>query len=48
MKKIFPLILFLIAAIVAVGLMYQMNMWKWIVVYWVTLTLKNGYDLWRD
>ena len=46
MKKLFPILLFMIALIVAVGLFYQMNMWKWIVLYWTVLTIKNGFDLW--
>ena len=47
MKKLFPILLFMIALIVAVGLAYKMNMWKWIVLYWTVLTIKNGFDLWR-
>ena len=47
MKKLFPLLLFMVSTIVAVGLIYQMNMWKWIVVYWVVLTIKNFYDYLR-
>ena len=33
-----------ISARVAYGLYKKLNMWKWIVLYWVTLTLKNAYD----
>ena len=29
------------AAWVAFGLARKQNMWKWIVLYWVILTLKN-------
>ena len=28
-----------IAAVVAAGLMRKKNMWKWIIAYWVVLTL---------
>ena len=45
MKKMFPLLLFCISVIVMVGLLYQMNMWKWIVGYWAVLAIKNGFDL---
>lgn len=48
MKKLFPILLFMISFVVAVGLAFQMNMWKWIVLYWTVLTIKNGYDIWRD
>lgn len=33
------------ACLVAVGLARKQNMWKWIVLYWVILTLKNACDL---
>lgn len=45
MKKLFPLLLFLISLTVAAGLVRQLNMWKWIVMYWIVLTVKNGFDL---
>ena len=45
MKKLFPVLLFCISLTVAVGLFYQLNMWKGIVLYWVVLTIKNGFDL---
>ena len=48
MKKLFPILLFMISLTVAVGLLYKMNMWKWIALYWTVLTIKNGYDIWRD
>lgn len=32
------------AAWVAIGLARKKNMWKWIVLYWVLLTLKNAVD----
>lgn len=38
------LLLLLIAAFVAVGLMRKKNMWPFIVLYWVTLTVKNLID----
>ena len=37
-------LLIAIAATVAVGLMKKKNMWKWIIAYWVALTLKNLAD----
>lgn len=33
-----------IAAWVAIGLMRKKNMWRWIILYWVVLTLKNAAD----
>lgn len=36
--------LMLIASVVAVGLMKRRNMWKWIIAYWVLLTIKNIID----
>ena len=45
MKKIFPLLLFLISLTVAVGLVWQLNMWKVIILYWIVLSVKNAYDL---
>ena len=36
--------LMLIAGRVAVGLMEKRNMWRWIVAYWVVLTVKNMLD----
>lgn len=38
------LALLVIAAVVAVGLMRKKNMWPLIVLYWVTLTVKNLID----
>ena len=32
------------AYIVFVGLLRKKNMWKWIVLYWMILTLKNAVD----
>ena len=45
MKKLFPVLLLGISLTVAVGLMFQKNMWPEIVLYWVVLTIKNGFDL---
>ena len=30
--------------IVAIGLFRKRNMWKWIIAYWVLLTIKNFID----
>lgn len=38
------LVLAVIAAIVATGLIAGYAMWAWIVAYWVTLTAKNLVD----
>ena len=38
------LLLMLDAAWVANGLVNHRDMWKWIVLYWVILTLKNLVD----
>jgi len=32
------------AAWVAIGLARKKNMWRWIILYWVILTLKNLVD----
>ena len=32
------------ALIVAIGLFLKRNMWKWIITYWVLLTIKNFID----
>lgn len=44
-SQIFVFALFLDAAWVAYGLIKKRNMWKWICLYWVLLTLKNLVDL---
>ena len=41
MTTAFQVILAVIAGIVAYGLYKKQNMWKWIVAYWVILTIKN-------
>lgn len=40
------LIIFLavIAAVVACGLYRKRNMWHWILLYWIVLTIKNLLD----
>lgn len=43
-SQILVLCLILIAGWVAVGLARKKVMWKWIVLYWVVLTLKNAAD----
>lgn len=45
MKLLFKMVLFWIALMVAIGLIYGLNMWKWIAVYWIVLTVKNAYDI---
>lgn len=35
----------IIAALVAYGLYRKKVMWKWIVLYWCVLTLKNIVDM---
>ena len=34
----------IIAAVVAYGLSRKHNMWNWIVLYWIVLTIKNVLD----
>jgi len=34
----------LIAAVVATGLIMGWSMWAWIIIYWLTLTIKNVVD----
>lgn len=36
------LALMVIAAVVLVGLVRRRNMWRWIVVYWAVLTVRNA------
>ena len=33
-----------IAAVVATGLIMGWSMWAWIIIYWLTLTVKNVLD----
>ena len=43
-RQILMLILAILSAIVATGLIAGYSMWPWIVVYWLTLTMKNLLD----
>ncbi len=43
-SQVFVFLLMLIAGRVAVGLMERKNMWRWIIAYWVALTVKNMID----
>ena len=44
LSQIMVFLLMADAAWVAIGLMQKQNMWFWITIYWVLLTLKNGFD----
>ena len=43
-SAILILVLAVIAAVVATGLIAGYSMWAWIVAYWMTLTIKNVVD----
>lgn len=43
-SNVLILVLAVIAAIVATGLIAGYAMWAWIVAYWITLTAKNIVD----
>lgn len=43
-SQMLVVILIVIAAIVAGGLMLSRNMWAWIIAYWIVLTIKNAAD----
>ena len=43
-QKTLILILAVIAAVVATGLIAGYSMWAWIVAYWIVLTAKNLID----
>ena len=43
-QKTLIMILAVIAAVVATGLIAGYSMWAWIVAYWITLTAKNMID----
>ena len=43
--QFFVLLLYLDAAVVAAGLIKKRNMWPFIVLYWILLTIKNCCDL---
>ena len=34
----------IIAAVVTYGLYRKRNMWRWVVLYWIVLTIKNVLD----
>lgn len=44
-SQFFVFLLCLDAAFVAAGLMKKRNMWAFIVLYWILLTIKNCCDL---
>lgn len=44
MSQFFVFLLMIDAAIVAFGLARKRNMWRFIVAYWIILTLKNAFD----
>ena len=47
MKHFLVWVLWMISAIVVIGLSKQWIMWKWIVAYWSVLALKNMIDFWE-
>lgn len=44
-SQVFIFLLMADAALVAYGLDRKKNMWRWICIYWVILTIKNLVDL---
>lgn len=44
MTNAMQIILAAIAARVAYGLYRKRNMWRWIVLYWLVLTVKNSLE----
>ena len=42
------LLLAIMAATIATGLVAGFSMWPWIVAYWITLTMKNMFDVGVD
>ena len=44
MAQVFIFLLMIDALIVAVGLSRKCNMWPFIFLYWVLLTMKNAVD----
>ena len=44
MAQVFIFLLMIDALIVAVGLSRKRNMWPFIFLYWVLLTMKNAVD----
>ena len=45
MTVVFLFLLWAIALIVMVGLADKRKMWRWIVLYWAVLMVKNLFDL---
>lgn len=45
MTVVFLFLLWAIALVVMVGLSDKRNMWRWIVLYWAVLMVKNLFDL---
>ena len=43
-KQIIIFALIVVSAFVAGGLAAKKNMWRWIVLYWIILTIKNFVD----
>lgn len=48
LNKLFPLLLMLISFAVMAGLTRGADMWPWITMYWIVLTMKNLYDVLFD
>ena len=46
-SQLLIILLMLDAAWVAYGLIRKRNMWRWICLYWLILTVKNLADLMR-
>ena len=44
-SQFFICLLLIDAAFVAYGLLHRQNMWKWVCLYWILLTMKNAVDL---
>lgn len=44
LSQFFVFLLMIDAAFVAKGLFQKKNMWRYIVLYWVLLTIKNAVD----
>ena len=48
MKFVFSVLLGVIATIVFVGLLFRLNMWGMICLYWGVLTVKNWIDFVKE
>lgn len=44
MTEFIIILLALISALVALGVSRKVNMWRWITLYWIVLTIKNIMD----